>query len=175
MRKAEKIERAKQIRKIFEENRYFIFVDFKGLNVAQFNALRRALKEANCGIKVVKNRVALKVIDGTPAEPGKEVFRGNTAVAYTKDDVGKFAKILYDFAKENEALTFKGAVVDNKFLGPESIEELSKLPTREELLARFAAAMAAPLVQFGRAMGMPLVLFANALQQLKQKKEQESK
>ncbi len=170
MKRPEKIERGKQLKELFDSYRYFAFFDFTGITVAQMNSLRSALRKDGALIKVVKNRVAKKVMDGTLAQEAKEWLQGPTAVVFIKDDVGKAVKELHEFSKE-APLKFKGFILEGKKLGPEKAEELASLPTREELVAQIAAAMAAPLVMFGRAMSMPLSMLANALAQLKEKKE----
>lgn len=170
MRREEKIEKAKELKELFNEHRYFVFFDFTGINVEQINNLRSSLRKSGSLIKVVKNRIAKKILSDTPAAPAEDWLSGPTAVVFIKDDVGKAVKELYEFSKE-APLKFKGFVLEGQKMGPEKAEELSKLPTREELLAKFAAAMAAPLVQFGRALSMPLFMLGNALSQLKDIKE----
>jgi len=170
MRKEEKIEKAKVLRELFQSNKYFIFFDFTGINVAQISSLRRSLRENGSSIKVIKNRIAKKTIKGTPVEEGEEWFQGPTAIAFAKDDVGRIVKELVDFSKETP-LKFKGFILEGKKMEADRAEELGILPTREELLSKFAAGMAAPLIQFGRALSMPIVLIGNALNEIKRKKE----
>ncbi len=170
MKRADKIERGKQLRELFENYTYFAFFDFTGINVGQMNSLRSALRKDGSIIKVIKNRIAKKVMEGTSAEEAKEWLQGPTAVVFIRDDIGKAVKELHEFSKE-ATLKFKGFLLEGKKLGPEKAEELASLPTREELMARIAASMAAPLIMFGRAMSMPLTLLANAMAQLKEKKE----
>jgi len=170
MRREEKIEKAQELKELFDQHRYFAFFNFTGINVVQINNLRRNLRKSGSIVKVIKNRIAKKILNETPAAPAEEWLTGPTAVVFIKDDVGKAVKELYEFSKE-APLRFKGFILEGQKLGPEKAEELSKLPTREELIAQFAAAMAAPLVQFGRALSMPLIMLGNALTQLKDKKE----
>ncbi len=170
MRKEEKIEKARALREIFQSNRYFIFFDFTGINVAQISNLRRGLRENGSSIRVIKNRVAMKAIKGTPVEEGKEWFQGPTAIAFAKDDVGRTIRELVNFSKETP-LKFKGFILEGKKMEADMAEELGALPTREELLSKFASGMAAPLIQFGRALSMPIVLMGNAINEIKRKKE----
>ncbi len=170
MKRSDKIERGKQLRELFDSYRYFAFFDFTGITVDQMNFLRSTLRKDGALIKVIKNRIAKKVMDGTPVEEAKEWLQDPTAVVFIQDDVGKAIKELHEFSKE-APLKFKGFILEGRKLGPEKAVELAALPTREELMAQIAAAMAAPLVMFGRAMSMPLSMLANALYQLKEKKE----
>lgn len=141
----------------------FIFAEYRGLTVEQISALRRQLRAKNAEFHVVKNnfaRIAFEELGYPKAvEP---VLAGPTGVAFTKADSNEVAKILVDFAKETPALRVKGALVDKEFLNVAQIEALSRLPSRNTLIAMFMAGLKSPVQKL-----------AYTLVALKEKKEAE--
>jgi large subunit ribosomal protein L10 len=141
----------------------FIFAEYRGLMVEQISALRRQLRAKNAEFHVVKNnfaRIAFEELGFPKAvEP---VLAGPTGVAFAKADSNEVAKILVDFAKETPALRVKGALVDKEFMNVAQIEALSRLPSRNTLIAMFMAGLKSPVQKL-----------AYTLVALKEKKEAE--
>jgi large subunit ribosomal protein L10 len=141
----------------------FIFAEYRGLTVEQISTLRRQLRAKNAEFHVVKNnfaRIAFEELGYPKAvEP---VLAGPTGVAFTKADSNEVAKILVDFAKETPALRVKGALVDKEFMDVAQIEALSRLPSRNTLIAMFMAGLKSPVQKL-----------AYTLVALKEKKEAE--
>lgn len=141
----------------------FIFAEYRGLTVEQISALRRQLRAKNAEFHVVKNnfaRIAFEELGFPKAvEP---VLAGPTGVAFAKADSNEVAKILVDFAKETPALRVKGALVDKEFMNVAQIEALSRLPSRNTLIAMFMAGLKSPVQKL-----------AYTLVALKEKKEAE--
>ena len=127
----------------------FYMTDFSGLTVKKVTELRSRLRKAGVEYVVVKNTLAERALEGLDV-PGNvaEFFKGPTAVAITVDDAVAPAKVLVDFAKENDNRpAMKAAVLDNKTYTPAQVERLAKLPGREQLLAELAGAFEAPMAQ----------------------------
>jgi large subunit ribosomal protein L10 len=142
----------------------FIFAEYRGLTVEQISALRRQLRAKNAEFHVVKNnfaRIAFEEL-GYPKDV-EPVLAGPTGVAFAKADSNEVAKILIDFAKETPALKVKGALVEKEFMNAAQIEALSKLPSRNTLIAMFMAGLKSPVQKL-----------AYTLVALKEKKEAES-
>ena len=118
-----------------------IVTDYKGLNVAQMTDLRRKLSEANVEYRVVKNTLLTRAVEGTDAALLADVFKGPSGIAMSFDDPVAPAKVLTQFAKDNKKLEIKAGVMDGKVLDLGAISALSKLPSREELLAQVLSAM----------------------------------
>lgn len=118
-----------------------IVTDYKGLNVAQMTDLRRKLSEANVEYRVVKNTLLTRAAEGTDAALLADVFKGPSGIALSFDDPVAPAKVLTQFAKDNKKLEIKAGVMDGKVLDLDAISALSKLPSREELLAQVLSAM----------------------------------
>jgi len=124
-----------------------ILVDYRGLNVPQVTELRRQLRAAKAGYKVVKNTLAKRALKGTPFEPLDVHFAGTTAVAYTAKDPVALAKALTTFAKSAPAVQIKAAVVQGRAIKPSEVTDLATLPGKPELYAKLLFLLQAPMVQ----------------------------
>ena len=124
-----------------------ILVDYRGLNVPQVTELRRQLRAAKAGYKVVKNTLAKRALKGTPFEPLDVHFAGTTAVAYTAKDPVALAKALTTFAKSAPAVQIKAAIVQGRAIKPSEVTDLATLPGKPELYAKLLFLLQAPMVQ----------------------------
>jgi large subunit ribosomal protein L10 len=124
-----------------------ILVDYKGINVPQVTELRRQLRTAKAGYKVVKNTIAKRALKGTAFESLDAHFVGTTAIAYTTTDPVALAKALITFAKTAPALKIKAAIVQGRAVKPAEITELASLPGKPELYAKLLFVLQAPMVQ----------------------------
>jgi len=122
-----------------------VIVDSRGLTVEQDTVLRRQLREAGVEFKVIKNSILSRAAQKAGLEGLDEVFTGPTAVAFSNDDAVAPAKVLNDFAKEAEALTIKGGVVEGKVSSTEDIVALAKLPNKEGMLSMLLSVLQAPI------------------------------
>jgi len=122
-----------------------VIVDSRGLTVEQDTVLRRQLREAGVEFKVIKNSILSRAAHKAGLEGLDEVFTGPTAVAFSNDDAVAPAKVLNDFAKEAEALTIKGGVVEGKVSSTEDIVALAKLPNKEGMLSMLLSVLQAPI------------------------------
>jgi large subunit ribosomal protein L10 len=122
--------------------------DFTGLNVKKVTELRSRLRKAGVEYLVVKNTLAERALAGLDLPDIAQFFRGPTAVVIGREDPVEAAKVLSDFAKENDNKPqVKAGIVENRTVSPEDITRLAKLPPREQLLAELAGAMQAPMAQ----------------------------
>jgi Ribosomal protein L10 len=128
-----------------------VITDYRGLNVAQVTELRRKLREAGIEFKVLKNTLIRRATANAELTELDSVLTGPTAVAFGKDDVVAPAKILSQFAKENEALKIKGGVVEGRVVGFDEIKALADLPSREGLLSMLLSVLQAPVRNFALA------------------------
>jgi large subunit ribosomal protein L10 len=144
MPRPEKVAAVESLSEIFKTARSVVLNDFTGLDVEKITELRKRCREAGVEYRVVKNTLARRGIQGTPAEVLEPFLDGPTALAFSRESENIPAKVLLEFAKENEAPRFKAAVVDGKLLEAQDVEALAKLPTREELLAKILGGIQAP-------------------------------
>lgn len=122
----------------------FIFANYRGMTVEQLFVLRRQLRKENAEFKVVKNNFAKIVFRNRKADGVDKYFVGPTAVAVAHKDSGPVAKILMEFAKEVPALEVKGGLLAGSVFDAKQVEEFSKLPGKNELLAMLMGTMNAP-------------------------------
>lgn len=144
--------------------------DYRGINVEQVTRLRRELVAVGVDYRVVKNSLLRLASKGTPAEELQKFCSGPTAIAIAGDDVVAPAKILAKYAAEIAAFELKAGVLDGKLISVDEITALSKLPSREELLAQAFRSMNAPVSNFvGTLAAIPrsLVQVLNAIGQSK--------
>ena len=170
--KAEKVAIVAEVREKFQSSEAVVLTEYRGLNVTDLAVLRNAMRDAGGEYKVYKNslvRFAAKELDLEI----EELLVGPTAIAFTgtrpdgKDgDPVSVAKALANFSKDNENLVIKGGMLDGKILTTDEIIALSMIAPREELLAKLAGGMAAPMQQMAGLLKAVPQKFAYALSAL---------
>jgi len=171
MARPEKTAAVEYVAEVFKDARSVILNDFTGLDVEKISELRRVCRDNNIEYRVVKNTLAkLGVRDSVAAELEK-YFDGPTALAISRESENQGAKILARFAAEHEAPKFKAAFVDGNVIDATAVLALSKLPSKEELLAQVLAGIKSPAIGLVSVMQGPLRGLVNVLNQLKDKKE----
>ena len=128
-----------------------VVTDYRGLTVAEMNELRKQLREAGVEYKVLKNTLTRRATAETGLTELDQYLTGPTAIAFSTEDVVAPAKILYQFAKDHEALEIKGGIVEGKIVGLDAIKELADLPSREGLLSMLLSVLQAPIRNFALA------------------------
>lgn len=155
----------------FEQKKILILVDYKGLNVAKINDLRARLREAGVEFQVVKNTLLVRAARDTDVDLIRENFQGPSAVAMSFEDPVAPAKVLNEFAKENEKLEIQVGVMGGKRLAVDDIKALSDLPSREVLLSQVLSAMNAVPTGFVRALNNVPERLLYALQAIRDQKD----
>ncbi|MCL2520115.1 MAG: 50S ribosomal protein L10 [Spirochaetaceae bacterium] len=115
------------------------FTEYRGLTVPQITSLRKSLRSEGASYKVSKNNLAKIAFKEAGKPAGDDFFKGPTAIVYTKGESGPVAKILVNFAKENDKLVIKGGLVDNELYDAAKITAYGNLPSRLEMLAMVAS------------------------------------
>ncbi len=127
-----------------------VLVDYRGLTVAQDTALRKELREAGVVYKVCKNTMMKRAFEGTELAALDEHLEGPSAIAISKDDATAPARILCKFAKDAKALELKAGVVEGTLYDNNALLELSKVPSREELLSKLLGSLQSPITNLAR-------------------------
>ncbi|MGB7998847.1 MAG: 50S ribosomal protein L10 [Anaerobacillus sp.] len=122
-----------------------IFVDYRGLDVAEVTELRKQLRDANVEFRVYKNTMTRRAAAELELTDLNEHLVGPTAIAFSNEDVVAPAKILNNFAKGHEALEIKTGVIEGGVVSVEKIKELADLPNREGLLSMLLSVLQAPM------------------------------
>jgi|BEDMetMinimDraft_2_1075160.scaffolds.fasta_scaffold12004_3 large subunit ribosomal protein L10 len=148
-----------------------VLVDFRGLRVVDEAELRRRVREAGATYRVVKNTLLRLAARGAGLEGLEPLLEGQTAVAFSWRDPTDAARVMVAFAREFPALRVKGGVLGGRVLGPDEVQALAELPSREVLLARVAGAFAAPLAAVAMAWSAPLRALGAVVSQLAKSRE----
>ena len=127
-----------------------VLVDYRGLTVAEDTALRKQLREAGIVYKVCKNTMMKRAFEGTDFAALDEHLEGPSAIAISKDDDTAPARILCKFAKDAKALELKAGVVEGTVYDVAGLTELSKVPSREELLSKLLGSLQSPITNLAR-------------------------
>ena len=127
----------------FEGAASVVIVHCIGLTVAESTDLRNKMRNENCNFKVTKNRIARIALKDTKYQHMDTMFKGPTAIGSSKDPV-MAAKILVDFAKENEKLVIVGGGLEDKSLSKTDVEALAKLPSLTDLRGKLVGLLQAP-------------------------------
>ena len=126
-----------------------VLVDYRGLNVEEDTKLRNNLREAGVKYFVVKNTLLRLAANQTGLEELDSILHGPTALAVSEDAVAP-AKVLADFAKENDALQIKSGFMDGKVLSVDEITKLAKTPNKETLIAKIMGSLNSPISGLAR-------------------------
>lgn len=121
-----------------------VLSSFQGLTVQQDTELRRAVQAAGGKYRVVKNTLASRAAQETPAAKLLAGLKGVNSIAYTAGDAVALAKVLTRYAKDNPAFTFRAGLVDGRVVSVDEFQALAALPSREELYAKLLGLLQAP-------------------------------
>ncbi|MBQ6469843.1 MAG: 50S ribosomal protein L10 [Lachnospiraceae bacterium] len=127
-----------------------LLVQYLGLTVEQDTAMRKELREAGVAYKVYKNTMMNLAFKGTDCEPLVEKLEGPNALAIHKEDPTAAARILAKYAKQYKCFNMIAGIVEGKYVEGEALDEVSRIPTRDELLARLFGSMQSPIANFAR-------------------------
>ncbi len=156
----EKIKNAKSV----------VFVDYKGLTVAEDTEFRTEFRKANCEYKVLKNTLVRKAFNEMGVTCFDEDLNGPTAVAFGQDETAA-AKVASKAAeKYKDKVTIKSAYVDGAYVDVKGVTELANMPSKEQLIAKMLGSMQAPLTKFVGALSgieRKLVIALNAIAEQK--------
>ena len=118
-----------------------VAADSRGVTVAKMTALRQSAREAGVYMRVVRNTLLRRVVEGTPFECLKDTFVGPTLIAYSMEHPGAAARLFKEFAKANAKFEVKAAAFEGELIPASQIDRLATLPTYEEAIARLMATM----------------------------------
>ena len=117
---------------------------YEKMRVSQDFELRKVIRGAGGKYRVVKNNLAAKASEGTPAHQVLADLRGMTSIAYTTNDPVGLAKALTAYAKANPSFTFKAGIVEGRAIDVKAIGDLANMPAREVILAKLLYLINAP-------------------------------
>jgi large subunit ribosomal protein L10 len=133
-----------QLRTELGETRSVLILDFKGLDAVSENKLRLELRKKNIRVRALKNSLARKVFSERGLAGLSPYLEGPSVAVWGGDGVAELAKEISGQVKKLKKPEIKGGAVDGVVIGPTQVEEITKLPSREELIARVAGLALAP-------------------------------
>ena len=126
-----------------------VIAEYRGLTVEAVTKLRANARQQGVQLRVVKNTLVRRAAEGTAFADLAEKFSGPLVYAFSADPVAA-AKVLAQFAKENDKLVIKGGAMANYVMDVEGVKQLASMPSREELLAKLMATMNEPVAKLVR-------------------------
>lgn len=171
MNRSQKAVVAEELHECLENAQIAILADYKGVDVESMNSLRVELRKADAKLQVVKNTLLGRASEGTGAAELKDYFKGPNSVTTTEKDPVAPAKVLIKFAEDNEKFELKAAVLNGKVLDIEQLKALSKLPSREVLLAQLLSVLNAVPTGLVTVLSGVQRDFVNVLNAIKESKE----
>jgi large subunit ribosomal protein L10 len=150
-----------------------VFVDFRGVSVADDTKARKTFRDNQVDYSVIKNTLANRAVNELGWKGLDGMFHGPTAMAASLVDPVAAARVLLGFAREIPALKVKGGVLEGgEVLDAAAVTYLGTLPSKEELIARVAGAMNSPITSLVMVLNATLTGFARAVNALREKQEQ---
>jgi large subunit ribosomal protein L10 len=133
-----------------------IAAEYRGLTVEQMTKLRFDARKAGVYLRVVKNTLARRALTDTGYACMSDSLKGPLVLAFSKEEPAAAARIVRDFAKENDKLVVKAIALSGKLLSPGDLAALATMPTREEALSKLLAVMKAPIGKLARTLQAPV-------------------
>jgi len=153
----------KEINAVAGESISAVAAEYRGLSVAEMTDLRRDARNAGVYLRVVKNTLARRAVEGTEFECMKETLKGPILLAFGKDDPGAAARVIKDFAKEHKALQAVSLSAGGRLLPAEDLARLADLPTLDQARAMLLGVFLAPMSQLVRTLAEPPAMLARTM------------
>ena len=161
MDRAQKSDAIEALRGVFDEAGAVVVTHYMGLTVAEMTDLRLRLRKEGAALKVVKNTLAQKALNGSGSDT-LDLFKGPVAIAYAPDPVSA-AKVATAYAKENEKFTIVGGIMGSVVLDADGIDALAKLPSLDQLRAKLIGLLQAPATKVAGVIQAPASQLARLL------------
>ncbi len=168
--RAQKEKVVEELGQIFESSGVVVVSRYEGLTVAEMQDLRARARAAETSVRVAKNRLAKIALEGTQCAGIASLLDGMTVLTYSEDPVAA-AKVVEDFAKDNKKLEILGGNMGGTDLDRAGVEAVSKMPSRDELIASIVGAIGAPASNIAGAVGAPASNIASILSTIEEKAE----
>lgn len=141
-----------------------VTAEYRGLSVAQMTAFRKKARDTGVYVRVIKNTLARRAVAGTEFECLRDAFKGPLVLAFSRDDPGAAARLVKDFAKENERLVATAVAIGGQVYAASDLDRLASLPTLDQARAMLLGVLQGPLSQLVRTLAEPPAMLARTLQ-----------
>lgn len=148
-----------------------VAAEYSGLTVSQLTGLRKSARQSGVYMRVVRNTLARRALDGTKFACMQPELVGPLVLAFSKEDPGAAARLIRDFVKENEKLKVKALSIDGQLLPASGLQTLASLPTRDEAIAQLMSVMQAPITKLVRTLAEPHAKLVRTIAAIRDAKE----
>lgn len=149
LNRQEKAALVEEVGALVASSQSIVVAEYRGLDVDAITRLRRQARSQGVQLRVLKNTLARRAVDGTSFSGLADKLVGPLMYGFSTDPVAA-AKVLANFAKDNDKLVVKVGGMPNFVMDEKGVKQLATMPSREELLAKLMATMQAPIGQFVR-------------------------
>ena len=148
-----------------------VAAEYRGLSVSAMTELRVAARKENVYLRVIRNTLAKRAVEGTDFACMQEGMTGPLVFGFSKEDPGAVARVMSDFAKENDKLEVKMVSLGGKLLATSDLEKLAKMPTKDQAIGILMGTMKAPIEKFVRTLVAPTSKMVRTLAAVRDAKE----
>lgn len=125
-----------------------IAAEYRGMTVDEMTALRKQARENGVYLRVVRNTLARRAIEGTDFECMQETLVGPLVLAFSQEDPGAAARLIRDYSKECDKLVVKSIGISGQLMDASELDTLAKMPTYDQAVASLMSVMQAPITKF---------------------------
>ena len=168
MDRAQKEKVVEELGQIFESSGVVVVSHYEGLTVAEMQDLRARARESEASVRVAKNRLAKIALTDKPCASIADYLSGMTVLTFSEDPVAA-AKVAEAFAKDNKKFEILGGAMGETALDRSGVEAVSKMPSRDELIASIAGCIGAPASNIAGAIGAPASNIASIISTVEEK------
>ena len=170
LNRQEKAAVVEEVSALVAKSQSIVVAEYRGLDVDAVTKLRKQARSQGVQLRVLKNTLARRAVDGTPFAGLSDKMVGPLVYGFSADPVAA-AKVLAGFAKDHDKLIVKGGAMANFVMDEKGVKALATMPSREELLAKLMATMQAPIGQFVRTLNEVPARFVRTLAAVRDAKE----
>jgi len=134
-----------EIKEKLDKAQSAVVVDYIGITVAEADAMRKNLREADVDYTIYKNTLVKRAIEGTDYEKLGEVLQGPSAFAISYDDATAPARIINDAIKEFKKMDFKAGIIEGTYYDADGVKQIAQIPARDTLIAKFMGSIQSPV------------------------------
>lgn len=148
-----------------------VAAEYRGITVNQMDALRKKARSSGVYLRVVKNSLARRAVEGTDFQCMQEGMVGPLVLAFSQEDPGSAARLIADFAKDNDKLVVKLVSISGKLLPAADLDRLAKMPTKDQAISMLMSVMQAPIVKLARTLREPHAKLVRTFAALRDQKQ----
>ena len=163
LRLEDKKQLVKEVNAVAGDSVTAVAAEYRGLCVAEMTGLRKEARNAGVYMRVVKNTLARRAVEGTEFECMQDTLKGPILLAFAKEDPGAAARVIKEFTKEHEALQAVSLSAGGQLMPASDLKRMADLPTLDQARAMLLGVMVAPMSQLVRTIAEPPAMLARTL------------